>query len=216
MTEETPYAVLSGDLIKSSRLSTEELETVRQTLRDAVDSAKKWKRGLVKGSLSFFRGDSWQLLLTDPALALRVAVFIRARLIAGGLADSRIAAGVGKVKSLSPRNITQSTGEAFTLSGETLDAMKDPARLAFAIGKSQGRETRLVPLVASLCDALISEWTQQQATVVALAVHPDAPTQEAIARALDPSVSQVAVSKSLTAAHWSALRQAIKELEQCL
>lgn len=216
MGENKHYAVLTGDIIKSSKLSAEQLERVRETLLDGVAALRGWKRGLVKGNLSFFRGDSWQLLLTDPAYALRAVVYLRARLIASKFADSRIGVGIGRVDRISVKNITQSTGQAFSLSGEQLDAMKVPFRLAFVASESCGEAATLIPIVASLCDALISEWTPRQAEVVGFAVNPGSPTHEAIARALDPEVSRVAVTKSLNAAHWQVIQRAIEEFEQCL
>jgi hypothetical protein len=207
------FSVLTGDIIKSSRLSADELETVHQTLRDAVEALKSWKRGLVKGRLSLFRGDSWQLLLSDPAFALRVAVYLRACLIAGGLADTRVAVGVGSVENLNTRDVTRSTGEAFSLSGSALDAMKDPARLALAVADAPARPAGLIAVIGQLVDALISEWTQRQAEIVSHAVHPDEPIHEDIAAALVPPVSRVAVTRSLNGAHWQAIREAIRVLE---
>ena len=96
MTQLKYCAVLTGDIIRSSRLRRGQLESVRLSLTGAVDVVRGWKRGLVKGKLEFFRGDTWQLLLADPAMALRAGILLRAALLSGGLADSRIAIGLGK------------------------------------------------------------------------------------------------------------------------
>lgn len=87
MNQQNYFAVLTGDIVKSSRLSTSNLEAVRSAVFEAVDVAKGWKRGLTKGKPEFFRGDAWRLLLQDPAMALRVAVFVRCRRSTG--TDSR-------------------------------------------------------------------------------------------------------------------------------
>ena len=89
------YAVLTGDIIGSSRLRSHQLESVRSALTRAMGAVRRWKRGLVKGRTEFFRGDGWQVVLTDPAMAMRVAIFLRASLLAGGVADSRAAAVSG-------------------------------------------------------------------------------------------------------------------------
>ena len=216
MTDNSQYAVLTGDFIKSSQLSATELDAVKSTLRNAVDAVKGWKRNLVKGKLAFFRGDSWQLLLTDPALALRVAIYLRARLIGGGLADSRIAVGIGSVKNLSVSDISQSTGEAFSLSGEQLDSMKDPARLTCVVSPSVPETAALIPIVVSLCDALISEWTQRQAEIVSLAAAPAPVTQVEMGNALEKPVSQQFIAKSLKGSQWRAIEKALSEVEQSL
>lgn len=85
------FAVLTGDIIRSQALSGRELESVRRTLLDAVDDVRKWRSGVVKGKAEFFRGDAWQVLLSDPQLALRVALFLRATLLGTGIADTRVA-----------------------------------------------------------------------------------------------------------------------------
>lgn len=213
MKPDTTFAVLTGDIIQSSRLSANELEGVRESLRDTVRQIKSWKRGLVKGQLSLFRGDSWQLLLADPAYALRAAVYLRARMIAAGLADTRVAVGIGSVDHLHSRDVTRSTGEAFSLSGSALDDMKDPARLALAVADGLSRPAGLVAVVGQLCDALISEWTQRQAEMVSHAIDPKGLIQEEIARAVEPAISRQQVSKALIGAHWPAIREAITEWE---
>jgi hypothetical protein len=208
------FAVLTGDIIQSSRLSTGELEQVHQTLRDAVQQIKSWKRGLVKGKVSLFRGDSWQFLLADPAYALRAAVYLRACMIASGLADTRVAVGIGSVENLHSRDVTRSTGEAFSLSGSALDGMKDPARLVLAVADSPMRPSGLVAVIGKLCDALISEWTQRQAEIAGYALHPSEPIHEEIASKVEPVVSRQQISKALSGAHWPAIRQAVQEWER--
>lgn len=213
MNPDTQFAVLTGDIVKSGRLATNELDNVRESIGDAVDAIRSWQRGVVKGKVAFFRGDSWQLLLADPSKALRAAVFLRARLIAGGLADSRVSVGIGSVDNLSSRNVTKSTGEAFSLSGEALDTMKHPSRLAIAIPDSVQLPNGLVAVVGQLCDALISDWTQRQAEIVSHAVDPTGPIHEDIAAALEPPVTRVAVTRSLSGAHWEAIISAIRQFE---
>ena len=118
MTQSKYYAVLTGDIIRSSRLSANQLECVRSSLIGAVNVAGRWKRGLVKGKPEFFRGDAWQLLMAEPALALRVGVFLRASLLAGGLADSRVAIGLGDVERVSHERVSLSTGASLRSVGQ--------------------------------------------------------------------------------------------------
>ena len=74
------YAVLTGDLVGSSDLTAHELDTLRQSLTEAVAKIRGWREGLVVGDVEFYRGDAWQLLITDPKLFLRVALYLRATL----------------------------------------------------------------------------------------------------------------------------------------
>jgi len=106
MTRSKYYAVLTGDIIQSSRLTPTQLESVRSSLIASVNAVRRWQPGLVKGKPEFFRGDAWQLLLTDTAMALRVGVFLRASLLSRGLADSRVAIGLGEVEEISHERVS--------------------------------------------------------------------------------------------------------------
>lgn len=214
MTEPGYEAVLTGDIIRSSRLSPAQMENVRASLAGAVDSARRWKRGLVKGKPAFFRGDGWQLLLSDPAAALRAGIFLRASLLAGGLADSRVAIGLGETGENPSRKVALSTGQAFVISGRALDEMTHYSRMTIQVPGSAAPLAGWMPVVAHLCDGLIRQWTRRQAEIVCLAIHPKEPGYEAIARSLRPAVSKQAVAKALTGAGWYVIREAIREFEQ--
>jgi len=204
------HAVLTGDIVRSSRLEPAALEGVREAVASAVKAAGDWRDGLVVGGAEFFRGDSWQVLLTEPGMALRVALFVRAWLRGAGLPDSRIAIGVGRVAQVSAERISLSTGEAFQVSGAALDGMGGGARMAFAAGAGVARErAKLLGVAVALCDALVVRWSRRQAQALRLAVGVEAPTQEAIGASLEPPVSRQAVAKLLDGAGWHALREAV-------
>lgn len=208
------YAVLTGDIIRSGRLRPRQLESVRASLVRAVEEVRGWKRGLVKGRPEFFRGDAWQMLLGDPAMALRVGVFLRASLRAGGLADSRVAIGLGEIDRPRSRRVALSTGEAFVLSGRALDKMTRYANMTVEIAESAGPLAAWLPVVGHLCDSLILQWTRRQAQMVRAAAHPREPDHEAVAKRLKPVVSRQAVAKGLNGANWYAIREAIRRFEE--
>ena len=214
MTQPGYYAVLTGDIIKSSRLQPGQLESVRSSLLGAVDVVRRWKRGLVKGKLEFFRGDAWQVLLTDPAMAMRAGILLRASLLAEGVADTRIAIGLGTVQKVSPRTISLSTGQAFFLSGHGLDSMTQYSRMTVEVPKPAGPLSDWLSAASHLCDALIGQWTRRQAEIVCAAVDPKEPDHEEIARTLRPAVSKQAVAKALNGASWYAIREAVRLFER--
>lgn len=72
------YAVLTGDLVKSTDLPARELDRVRNHFLKRINAVKTWDKGLVAGNAEFVQGDAWQLALTIPGRALRVAIFLRA------------------------------------------------------------------------------------------------------------------------------------------
>lgn len=207
------YAVLTGDLVKSTKLSAEELDRVRVTATQAAGVVRGWREGLVEQDLEFFRGDSWQLLLTDPAMALRTAIYLRAVLRSAVDVDTRIAIGLGEVEAIDASRISLSTGEAFTLSGRALDQLPASKRMTISL---PARVTQLgpwMPVVAELCDGLIAEWQRRQAEIVSLALSPAAPSQEEIAKNLKHPLTRQAVAKSLHGARLHVLNSAIMRFE---
>jgi hypothetical protein len=213
MTQLRYHAVLTGDIIGSSRLLPRQLKSVRLSLVNAVDVVRRWRRGLVRGKLEFFRGDGWQLLLTDPAMAMRVGVFLRASLLAKGLADSRIAIGLGEGEKTPGAKLALSTGQAFVLSGHALDEMTHYSSMTIEIPESAGPLSDWLPVIGHLCDSLIEQWTRRQAEMVCAAIGPKEPDYEKVAQSLRPAVSKQAVAKGLRGASWYAIREAIHQFE---
>ncbi len=214
MTQSTIHAVLTGDIVKSSRLRPSQLQSVRASLISAVEAVRGWKRGLVKGKPEFFRGDAWQLLLTDAAIAMRVGIFLRASLLAQGLADTRVAIGLGEVAQVSSNRISLLTGQAFSLSGHALDKMTQYSSMTVEIPQSAGPLSDWLPVIGLLCDSLIGQWTSRQAEIVCAALHPTEPDHETVARALRPTISKQAVAKALSGANWYAIREAMRLFEE--
>ncbi len=207
------YAVLTGDIIKSSLLPPAQLESTRASLIRAVNAVRRWQPGLIKGKAEFFRGDAWQLLLTDPALALRVGIFLRASLLAKGLADSRVAIGLGEVQAISHERVSLSTGQAFILSGKALDRMTLYSNMTIEIPKSNGPLSDWLPVVGHLCDSLIGQWTTRQAELVQAAVNPREPDSEKIGQSVKPAISKQAVAKGLSGANWYVIREVVRLFE---
>jgi hypothetical protein len=214
VTRSKHYAVLTGDIIHSSRLTPTQLEAVRSSLIGSVDKVRRWKRGLVKGKPEFFRGDAWQLLLADPAMALRVGVFLRASLLARGLADSRVAIGLGEVEEISHERVSLSTGQAFVISGKALDRMTRYSNMTIEIPKTVGPFSAWLPVAGHLCDSLIGQWTTRQAELVRAAVNPKEPGSEKIGQSLKPAVSMQAVAKGLSGANWYVIKEAVHLFEE--
>jgi hypothetical protein len=214
VTQSKHYAVLTGDIIQSSRLSSNQLESVRSSLIASVNAVRRWKPGLVKGKPEFFRGDAWQLLLADAAMALRVGIFLRASLLSRGLADSRVAIGLGEVEEISRERVSLSTGQAFVLSGKALDRMTLYSNMTIEVPKSAGPLSGWLSVVGHLCDSLIGQWTTRQAELVRAAVNPKEPDSENIGQSLKPAVSKQAVAKGLSGANWYVIREAVRAFEE--
>src|SRR5688572_19404575 len=95
---EKKYAVLTGDVVGSSRFEPADLKALMQRLRKGAEDFSKVFPGVVRGRLDVFSGDGWQLLLEDWRMALRAALFLRAVVRSERLkADTRVAIGVGRI-----------------------------------------------------------------------------------------------------------------------
>ena len=207
----TTRAVLTGDLVGSSRLSPASLEGARGAFATAATEIETWRTKLVGAPADFFRGDSWQMLLTQPGFALRAALYIRASLKAGAPEwDTRIAIGYGEVDRIDKQRTSLSSGEAFLLSGRALDDLGDTVDITVR-GPRDGLKWDALGPLAHLCSVLMDDWSQKQAQAARLALAPDAPTQARMAELL--GVSQQAVSKALSAAKITALLRAIDHSE---
>ncbi len=208
------YAVLTGDLVKSTRLSPEELERARTTSASAADTVRSWREGLIDRELEFFRGDSWQLLLNDPIHALRAAIYLRAVLRSAVDVDTRIAIGIGRVDVIDPTRVSLSSGEAFTLSGRALDQLSSNRRMTIALPARVALLGPWMPVVAELCDGIIAEWQRRQAEIISFALTPESLSQEEIAKRLKHPLTQQAVAKSLRGAGLQFLVSAIQQFER--
>jgi hypothetical protein len=206
-------AVLTGDVIDSTRLRGAEIERVRAVIAEAANGAGR-PRSRSRGDLSFFRGDAWQLFVADPAKALRTSLLTRALLKSRLDVETRIAIAIGAVENRRPRSVGESVGEVFSLSGKALDAMSGHSTLTGALSRTA------VPVLAEwfptflhLCDALARPWTRRQAEIVSWALSLDDPKHEKIAKSLDPPVTKQTVTESLSSAQWRALADALKTFE---
>lgn len=226
---ENLYAAITGDLIDSTKLSPTELESAKKKLTETARAIGGWKKGLVEGSPDFFRGDAWQILLTDPVYALRASILIRASLLsieldrtkAGKLrrADSRLAVGIGTVDKVSAKRVSESVGEAFVLSGRTFDKLKPHCNMTLSVSESSivseslAASVEWCPTVWHLIDALVGRWTLGQAEIACLAVAPYDFTQGEIGEKLTPPKDQQTVSRSLIGAGWHAISEALLKFE---
>lgn len=218
MAEKSFLAVLTGDLIKSSALSSDELNQVRELVLTSVQELDSWapdNSAVIAGEAEFFRGDSWQAALLQPRLSFRAAIWLRARLIHQGLCDSRIAVGLGTTDFIDTKRISLSSGESFHLSGHALDELSKQIDLTVAISpEKEPVLSNWLPVVSQLCDGHLSRWTQRQAEVMALLLHPSSPTHQEIANQL--SVTRQTVTATIESAQGNAIEAAVESFESSL
>jgi hypothetical protein len=172
-TRQQQYAVLTGDLVRSSKLASGDLRGLMQDLRDGANHFAVAFPGAISGELDVFSGDGWQVLMPDWRRSLRAALFLRAvvRSAETTKADTRIAIGWGPVDQagLNLQRISESTGEAFTRSGRALKEMRRHSRLVLDAALPSG-EARYLRVALGLVDEVAASWTPRQAQTLALAL----------------------------------------------
>lgn len=206
------YAVLTGDVVKSTRYSGARLDSFFAALGESVMSWDGWGDDLVAGGPERFRGDGWQLVLRKPGSALRVALLLRAHMRAEGQLQTRIAIGAGPVEKLQPKRLAASSGEAFVRSGRCLEALRATRLLDIDAGNLFASDlSATLHSIVGLCDALAANWTQRQAQILAIALRPDAPNQAGLGERL--GISQQAIAGHYKKSGLTSLLGACETLE---
>ncbi|MGB8217300.1 MAG: SatD family protein [Candidatus Methanoperedens sp.] len=156
------YAVLTGDLIGSSRFKINDREEILSNLKD---SFKIISPDIIASPFGIFRGDSFQGVLSRPDEALNVALIIRASLLSmfkRTRLDARIAIGIGTIDYLPRDQAGEGDGEAFRISGPELDIMKKSEQ-NLIIRTPWAEINEELRTECALLDALIQRWTKEQA-----------------------------------------------------
>lgn len=108
-------AVLTGDIINSRNVSSEEWQPIlKEYLSKVTNGSGKWE---------IYRGDSFQIQV-DTEMALEIAVSIKALIKTNPKIDVRISIGIGTV-SFDSNKVTESYGTAFINSGEAFEKLKN-------------------------------------------------------------------------------------------
>lgn len=213
------YAVITGDIVSSSKFPQNvrvklhnEMVKGGETLRRIFPSVLPW-------SLEIFSGDSWQLVVSDPSLSLRIALFYRAFLRAQlekFKVESRLAIAVGTIDFIPDDRISAGDGQAFQKSGRLLGKMPKHSRMIFGIAGRENSDIHLaLEIVILLLDTLVQRWTARQAQTVADVLR--GWTREKIANNFLPKpISQQGVAQHLERAEWSAIEKGLIFFEHSL
>ena len=191
MDKRKKYAVLTGDLVGSSRFKIEnQRDNVISLLKDSFDKIESTD---IVSPFMIYRGDSFQGVLSRPEDALRASIMIRANLLSKskgkrGRLDARIAVGIGTIEYLSENQVGEGDGEAFRNSGIELDRMKK-GEVNLIIKTPWDEINEELRTECALIDALIHRWTKEQAEAAMYQMQ--GLTQEEIAGILDISQSAV-------------------------
>lgn len=161
-------AVITGDLIDSTKYTPQELDMILDTINQEFE----YFRSSFDTDFKIFRGDSFQGIIIDPTISLDLVMAIKTTVNKvpvknkkiSGLPDFRIAIGIGTI-NLKRNSILESNGEAFQFSGKALDTMKsDYPRLLLKTSNVDLNDEFNVHF--GLLDGICSKWSSASAEVV--------------------------------------------------
>lgn len=161
------YAVLTGDLIGSSRFRIQEREEILSNLKKSLQEISP---DIIASPFMVFRGDSFQGVLVRPEEALKAALIVRTSLLSRFKGkrtrlDARIAVGIGTIDYLSKDQVGECDGEAFRNSGSELDKMKKGEQ-NLIVRTSWPETNEELRTECALLDVLIQRWTKEQAEAI--------------------------------------------------
>ncbi|MFC2133749.1 hypothetical protein ACFLTH_03960 [Bacteroidota bacterium] len=160
------YTVVTGDIIKSSKIASLKGKKLFNLIKKCYAETQKEFSNILPLDISIFRGDSWQFLITEPSMSLKVSLYFRTLLktkIEGSAIDSRLAIAVGFIEFVPDDNVSVGRGEAYTLSGEGLDNLK---RRNMLFTSSKNEDFQTLDLVTQFIDTLVNRWTYKQSLAV--------------------------------------------------
>jgi hypothetical protein len=212
-------AVVTGDIIDSTKLGEEENSQLIQGLKLIIDDFEKDQ--LLKGEM--FRGDSLQCLIYNPSDALKITLLIKTfvkgivsinnskekidayKLISKSVFDIRLAIGIGEING-KKESLSMSQGEAFNLSGRLIDEMKHKQTIAIRTNDVFNNE---LDTSFKLLDFILSNATQNQCEVIYYKLQ--GLTEVEISEKI--GVNQSAVNQRSNSSGWSAINSLIQRFE---
>lgn len=172
------FAVITGDLVKSSSYQSTDYDRLLYLLDQSLRLCSEPQH------FNIYRGDAFQLLLTEPNLAVRTALLLRLNLIAEG-ADARLCIAIGAVDNLRA-DIKTATGPVFTLSGTGLDRLSQQRWSLYDATGSQPLD-----LLLRFADHRLTQLTKRQAEVLLTYLLADDKSHKTLATQLHSSRANV-------------------------
>lgn len=178
-------AVESGDIVHSTDMSEEMYSNAIVYLKTELDGQRK----VFNTEYEMFRGDAFQVVYRDPAVALRASLMTKLRLLfvtQGSPVELTQALAFGW-QTLQSGSLSGNMGHVFVSSGRLLDKTK---RRCLAIKHSVGQPA--VTLIQDFLNHHLLGITQKQAEVLYYYLQLNFPEQQIIAEKLDMTRQNVA------------------------
>ncbi len=207
----TSYAVITGDIVASSQLPDADRRQLYDVMKRGAVELQRVYSDAVPFQVDIFRGDSWQLLVSDIRQTLRIALFYRLyiKIQTKNVSDSRESIGVGTIQFVPETRVSEGTGPAYQISGKGLDGLKQ-ARMSLRFEDNPDFDSRAEILIMVI-DSLVTDLTERQALAVFGALRDW--LQKDIMALWDPPITQQAVSDHLKSARWELLKKSLLYIE---
>ena len=175
-------SVITGDIIGSRQQESQHwVEDLKKILAPFGKTPNEWE---------VYRGDEFQIEVSNPEDALLTAILVKAHLRAIK-SDARMSLGFGD-KTHNAERISESNGSAFINSGELFENLKkQKVNLALRTGDLDFDEK--LNLMLQLTLTFMDSWLVQSAEFVAAAIENPTLSQEELGQKL--GINQAAVSR---------------------
>ena len=175
-------SIITADIIRSRKLSSKDWITgLKKLLNIYGKSPTNWE---------IYRGDEFQLEISNPEASLSAAILIKSYFKMLKL-DVRISIGIGE-KSYKSKKISESNGTAFSRSGEIFETLKKN-KINLAVNSGDENFNTEMNLILQLSATFMDNWLIQSAEFIKISLENPDLSQEEIGVIL--GINQAAVSR---------------------
>ncbi len=189
-------SVITGDIIKSRAQTNPEVWI--KALKNALSSLSA-----DKAYWEIYRGDSFQIEIKDICSSFMAAIYIKACIKSIQGLDVRLAIGIGN-KTYEGEHVTESNGEAFIFSGETLETLKKEKQ-NLRIKTNHSEINHELNLYFKLALISMDSWTVNLAEIVKLGIERPDELQSELGKLI--GINQNAVSTRQKRAHLDEIKE---------
>jgi hypothetical protein len=192
--------ILSGDIVNSTNVKPQVYLSILE----------KWiKKHSKDQQYSIYRGDSFQLVVAQPAKALSVIIELKSALKRIKTLDVKIAIGLGRI-DFKNAITSKSSGTAFIRSGRALDAIENKKQ-NIILSSDHPLDTYMNSNL-KLAGILMDSWSINSAETVYEALINPKVNQTQLGELL--GIKQATASRRLERAYWTEIQELILLFEQ--
>jgi hypothetical protein len=197
-------SIITGDIINSRKVEpTIWLNPLKALMKEWGKTPKTWE---------IYRGDSFQVEISQPQYALLAAIRIKACIKSVEKLDVRMGIGIGEKNYDAPK-ITEANGEAFINSGETFEELKK-LKQQLAIRTPWPELDAELNLMFRLASIVLDKWTMATAQIVAVSIVNRTLSQKELGDKIERT--QSTISEAQKRAHYDEIMDLVAFYEKCI